>query len=80
LITLSEYITILKIIAHQNPVNPVHVTPLENGEYEKLAVALTFLENQRCIKLEKPGQKTLTAYSITERGLRILKFFNQQTT
>ena len=78
LANLNEYIAILGTVAHHNPSNLTQLAALISINYDKLAEALDFLHSQGCLLLATSEEKTDSHYSITERGLRILEFFNNR--
>jgi len=78
LANLNEYIAILGTVAYHNPSNLAQLAALIRIDYDKLANALDFLHCQGCLLLQTSEVKTGSHYSITERGLRILEFFNNR--
>jgi predicted transcriptional regulator len=78
LANLNEYVAILGTIAHHNPSNLAQLAPLIRMHYDKLADALDFLHSQGCLHLVTSEVKTCSHYCITERGLRILEFFDNR--
>ena len=76
---LKEYVTILGTIANNTPSNLAQISALIRMDYKKLSDALDFLNSQRCLVVESSEVKTALNYSITERGLRILEFFDKRT-
>jgi predicted transcriptional regulator len=78
LANLNEYVAILGTVAYHNPSNLAQLAALIRIDYDKLADALDFLHGQGCLLLATSEVKTGSQYSITERGLRILEFFNNR--
>jgi hypothetical protein len=75
---LKEYVTILGTIANNAPINLAQISTLVRMDYNKLSDALDFLNSQRCLMVNASEVKTALKYSITERGLRILDFFDKR--
>jgi predicted transcriptional regulator len=78
LANLNEYVAILGTLAHYNPSNLTQLAALISIDFDKLKDALDFLHSQGCLILATSEVKTDSHYSITERGLRILEFFNNR--
>jgi hypothetical protein len=79
LVNLNEYVAILGTVAHHNPSNLAQLAALIIMDFDKLKDALDFLHSQGCLFLVSSEVKISSRYSITERGLRILEFFNKRT-
>jgi predicted transcriptional regulator len=76
LVKLDAYVALLETVANQGTINPAQMASLSSIEPNKLTLALAFLQSQGCLSVETSDGKDFPCYSITERGLRILKFFN----
>jgi predicted transcriptional regulator len=76
---LNEYLAILGTIAHHNPSYLAQLTDLFRMDHDKLLDALNFLLSQGCLVQETTEARTTSKFTITERGLRILEFFNKRT-
>jgi predicted transcriptional regulator len=79
-VKLNEYIAIIGTLAQHGPLNPAQIVSLSSSiDYDKLKLALAFLLSQDLL-LETSEGKVFPCYSITERGLRILKYFSYRTS
>jgi predicted transcriptional regulator len=77
LANLDEYVAILGTVAHNKPSNLARLAALMGIDYNKLEDALAFLLSQKCLLLVTSEVETSSRYNITERGLRIMEFFNK---
>ena len=80
MVRLDEYVAILGTLTHHGPINPAQMVSLSSMDYNELMLALSFLHRNGCVLLETSGGRVFPSYSITERGLRILEFFNYRTS
>ena len=78
-VKLDEYVALLGTLANYGPIDAAQITSLTSIQRDKLMVALAFLQNQVCVRLEPSVGKALSDYTITERGFRVLRFFTHLT-
>jgi len=70
------YMDILKVIAHRGSVKLTHIMYKANLNYIVLQSSMLFLMNQGMIE-EKNVEKQRTAYTITDRGITVLRYFRE---
>ena len=73
---LEMYMDILKVLAHRSPLKLTHVMYKANVNCNILKEYLEFLIKQGLVEENKVG-KSRVAYTITERGLSLLKHFRE---
>jgi predicted transcriptional regulator len=73
---LEMYMDILKVIAHRGSVKLTHIMYKANLNYIVLQSSMLFLMNQGMIE-EKNVEKQRTAYTITDRGITVLRYFRE---
>lgn len=77
---MEMYIDILKVLAQNGPLKLTHVMYKANVNCSVLKEYLNFLIQQSLIEeqiLRKRRNKTKISYAITERGRKVLKYFNE---
>jgi len=74
-VKLGEYITIIGLLAENGNLKTVSLLSFSKMDINKLEHALEFLQSQRVIR--KTPTKETSTYSVTARGLTILKFFKR---
>jgi predicted transcriptional regulator len=77
---MEMYIDILKVLSHNGPLKLTHVMYKANVNCSVLKEYLGFLIQQRLIEEQitlKKRNKTKIRYAITERGRKVLKYFNE---
>jgi predicted transcriptional regulator len=77
---MEMYIDILKVLSHNGPLKLTHVMYKANVNCSVLKEYLDFLIRQSLIEeqiIHKKRNKTKIRYSITERGRKVLKYFNE---
>ena len=77
---MEMYIDILKVLAQNGPLKLTHVMYKANVNCSVLKEYLDFLIQQSLIEeqiLRKKRNKTKIRYAITERGRKVLKYFNE---
>ena len=77
---MEMYIDILKVLAQNGPLKLTHVMYKANVNCSVLKEYLDFLIQQRLIEeqiLRKKRNKTKIRYAITERGRKVLRYFNE---
>jgi len=73
---LEMYIDILKVLAHRGPLKLTHIMYKANVNCSVLKQYLDFLIKQNLVEERTVGKKR-TVYAITERGLKVLKYFRE---
>jgi len=77
---MEMYIDILKVLSHNGPLKLTHIMYKANVNCSVLKEYLDFLIQQRLIEeqiLHKKRNRTKIRYAITERGRKVLKYFNE---
>jgi hypothetical protein len=80
MVKLDGYVALLETLANNGNANPAQMISLSGIGQKELKPALVFLQDQGCLLVEPSNGKAFPRYSITQRGLRILKFFNFQSS
>ena len=73
------YLDILKTLAQKGPLKLTHIMYKANVNCSVLKEFLDFLVNQALIE-EKTLKKERTVYEITEKGIKVLKYFRELQT
>jgi len=73
---LEMYIDILKVLAHKGPLKLTHIMYKANVNCSVLKQYLDFLITQSLVEEKTLGKKR-TVYAITEKGLKVLKYFRE---
>ena len=76
---LEMYIDILKVLANRGPLKLTHVMYKANVNCSVLKEYLDFLIQQNLVEEKTVGKKRIV-YTITENGLRVLKYFRELKT
>ena len=77
---MEMHLDILKVLAQNGPLKLTHVMYKANVNCSVLKEYLDFLIQQSLIEeqiLRKKRNKTKIRYAITERGRKVLKYFNE---
>jgi predicted transcriptional regulator len=77
---MEMYIDILKVLSHNGPLKLTHVMYKANVNCSVLKEYLGFLIQQSLIEEQitlKKRNNTKIRYAITERGRKVLKYFNE---
>ena len=77
---MEMYLDILKVLAQNGPLKLTHVMYKANVNCSVLKEYLDFLIHQSLIEeqiLRKKRNKTKIRYAITDRGRKVLKYFNE---
>jgi predicted transcriptional regulator len=73
---LEMYIDILKVLAHKGPLKLTHIMYKANVNCSVLKQYLDFLIDQGLVEEKTLGKKRIV-YAITEKGLKVLKYFRE---
>ena len=76
---LEMYVDILKVLAHKGPLKLTHIMYKANVNCSVLKEYLDFLINEDLIK-EKTLKKERIVYELTEKGLKVIKYFRELQT
>jgi len=76
---LEMYIDILKVLAHRGPLKLTHIMYKANVNCSVLKQYLDFLIQQGLVEEKTLGKKRIV-YAITEKGLKVLKYFRELKT
>ena len=77
---MEMYIDVIKVLAQNGPLKLTHVMYKANVNCSVLKEYLDFLIQQRLIEeqiFRKRRNKTKVRYAITERGRKVLNYFNE---
>ena len=72
---LSVYIGVLNLLATNGPMKITHISQRLNVNASVLKEYLEFTVKQMLIEKREIGKRVL--YAVTERGLNVLKYFNE---
>ncbi len=70
------YVDILSVLSHRGPLKLTHVMYKANVNCSVLKEYLDFLIKQELIE-ERPMGKSRIVYSVTQKGLMVLKYFRE---
>jgi predicted transcriptional regulator len=73
---LEMYIDILKVLAHKGPLKLTHIMYKANVNCSVLKEYLEFLIDQELVEEKTVGKKRIV-YVVSEKGLRVLKYFRE---
>ena len=73
---LEMYIDILKVLARRGPLKLTHIMYKANVNCSVLKEYLDFLMNQELIEEKTVGKKRIV-YVVSEKGLKVLKYFRE---
>ena len=73
---LEMYVDILKVLAQRGPLKLTHVMYKANVNCSVLKEYMAFLIKQGLVE-EKPVGKHRLVYSVTQRGIMVLKYFKE---
>lgn len=73
------YVDILKVLAHRGPLKLTHIMYKANVNCSVLKEYLDFLITQGLVEEKTIGKKRIV-YTITENGLKVLKYFRELKT
>jgi predicted transcriptional regulator len=73
---LEMYIDILKVLAHKGPLKLTHIMYKANVNCSVLKEYLDFLIDQELVEEKTVGKKRIV-YAVSEKGLRVLKYFRE---
>ena len=73
---LEMYVDILKVLAQRGPLKLTHVMYKANVNCSVLKEYMAFLIKQGLVE-EKPVGKRRLVYSVTQRGIMVLKYFRE---
>ena len=73
---LEMYVDILKVLAHRGPLKLTHVMYKANVNCSVLKEYLDFLIKQGLVE-ERTHGKCRVVYSVTQRGIEVLKYFRE---
>lgn len=73
---LEMYVDILSVLSHRGPLKLTHVMYKANVNCSVLKEYLDFLIKQELIE-ERPMGKSRIVYSVTQKGLMVLKYFRE---
>jgi len=73
---LEMYVDILKVLARSGPLKLTHIMYKANVNCSVLKEYLDFLIAQNLVEEKTVGKKRIV-YSITERGITVLKYFRE---
>jgi predicted transcriptional regulator len=73
---LEMYVDILTVLAHKGPLKLTHVMYKANVNCSVLKEYLDFLTKQGLVE-ERTVGKRRTVYSVTQRGITVLKYFKE---
>ena len=73
---LEMYIDILKVLAHKGPLKLTHIMYKANVNCSVLKEYLDFLIEQGLVEEKTVGKKRIV-YAVSEKGLRVLKYFRE---
>jgi len=73
---LEMYIDILKVLAHKGPLKLTHIMYKANVNCSVLKEYLDFLIEQELVEEKTVGKKRIV-YAVTEKGLKVLKYFRE---
>ena len=76
---LEMYIDILRVLAQRGPLKLTHVMYKANVNCSVLKEYLDFLIQQNLVEERTVGKKRIV-YALTERGLKVLKYFRELRT
>ncbi len=77
---LEMHIDILKVLARHGPLKPTHIMYKANVNCSVLKQYLEFLIQHNLVEeqtLHKRRRKTRVVYTVTKRGLTVLKYFRE---
>ena len=75
---LETYIAILDVVANKGPLKLTHIMYKANVNCSVLKDNLDFLIKQKLIE-ERTIKKERTVYTVTQRGINVLKYFKELT-
>lgn len=73
---LEMYIDILKVLAQRGPLKLTHVMYKANVNCSVLKEYMAFLTKQGLVEEKTIGKRRLV-YSVTQRGITVLKYFRE---
>ena len=73
---LEMYVDILKVLAQKGPLKLTHIMYKANVNCSILKEYLDFLINKELVE-ERIATESRVVYSITQRGLTVLKYFKE---
>ena len=73
---MEMYIDILKVMAHNGPMKLTHIMYKANVNCSVLKEYLDFLIQQELIEEKTVGKKRIV-YAISEKGIKVLKYFRE---
>ena len=75
---LEMYVNILKVLAQTGPLKLTHIMYKTNVSYSILRNFLVFLIKQDLVE-KRTIKKRSEIYSVTERGITVLRYFQELT-
>jgi len=73
---LEMYIDILRVLAQKGPLKLTHIMYKANVNCSVLKEYLDFLIKQELVEEKTVGKKRIV-YAVTEKGLKVLKYFRE---